>query len=438
VPYRYAQNVDPDPSDTVYPSTGMFGYFNPSNIIRKSDGYYYAMIMATPYQGQQEGGCLIRTRRLSDPTSWRAWDGRSFTINFINPYTSSQSPAEHVCVPVDFGHAQNLTSSLTYNTFFEEYLLVGLAQNRDPVTNEKYTAIDYSTSPDLIHWSPRQDIMRIVPPWYYQCGGDKPVSNPTVLDPLPDSRNFEVTGRTIYLYFTRQNYQNCVQTLDRDLVRIPIQFIPNGTAPAGYVRPKSTSVTSVSLVPAYTFCTTPNRQHGPPLAYGSCNPPKQSSNQLTVGTPDANGAPSAATASVKLRPIVGNLSTPADEADVSITATATDVRRKSDLQDFSGLVTVSSSLRLTDLQNGRWQDDAGTVSNTAFGFPLTCQATASTSVGSTCQATTSADAVVPGTVVEGKRAVWQLGQVRLWDNGPDGNPSTPDNQPFEVQGLFVP
>ena len=30
-------------------------------------------------------------------------------------------------------------------------------------------------------------------------------------------------------------------------------------------------------------------QHGPPLAFGSCNPPAQRSDHLTVGTPDANG-----------------------------------------------------------------------------------------------------------------------------------------------------
>ena len=44
-----------------------------------------------------------------------------------------------------------------------------------------------------------------------------------------------------------------------------------------------------ALVPAYEACTSPNRQHGPPLADASCAPPAQRSPVLTVGTPDANG-----------------------------------------------------------------------------------------------------------------------------------------------------
>ena len=40
-----------------------------------------------------------------------------------------------------------------------------------------------------------------------------------------------------------------------------------------YPRPKSATPFKVSLVPAYTQCTAPNRTHGPPLDSESCNPP---------------------------------------------------------------------------------------------------------------------------------------------------------------------
>ena len=62
---------------------------------------------------------------------------------------------------------------------------------------------------------------------------------------------------------------------------------------AGYPRPAGASPLRVSLVPAFAECTGPNRTHGPPLASPSCSPPAQSSGQLTVGTPDANGKPTA-------------------------------------------------------------------------------------------------------------------------------------------------
>ena len=66
------------------------------------------------------------------------------------------------------------------------------------------------------------------------------------------------------------------------------QLSPDYVA-AGYPRPKGATPFRVPLVPAYAQCTGGNRQHGPPLAFSSCNPPQQTSSQLTVGTPDANG-----------------------------------------------------------------------------------------------------------------------------------------------------
>jgi hypothetical protein len=67
-----------------------------------------------------------------------------------------------------------------------------------------------------------------------------------------------------------------------------------------------------------------------------------------------------------------------------------------------------------------------------------CAGTADTTVGATCAVTTTADSVLPGTVNEGKRAVWQLGQLEVFDGGADGLASTDDNTLFARQGVFVP
>ena len=50
------------------------------------------------------------------------------------------------------------------------------------------------------------------------------------------------------------------------------------------------------------------------------------------------------------------------------------------------------------------------------------------------------DAIVPGIVLnlEGKRAVWELDEVRFHDGGPDGDADTPDNSLFAVPGVLVP
>ena len=58
-------------------------------------------------------------------------------------------------------------------------------------------------------------------------------------------------------------------------------------------------------------------------------------------------------------------------------------------------------------------------------------------MGSTCAANTTADAVVPGSIAEGKRAIWELGQVGVRDGGID-DPRVDAYQTFMVQGLFVP
>ena len=71
LPYRYSAS-----------QTRNTGLFAPSNIIQKQpqpqqDDYYYLFVEATgdDSMNQQFGVCVLRTRTLDDPTSWRAWDG---------------------------------------------------------------------------------------------------------------------------------------------------------------------------------------------------------------------------------------------------------------------------------------------------------------------------------------------------------------------------
>ena len=45
----------------------------------------------------------------------------------------------------------------------------------------------------------------------------------------------------------------------------------------------------------------------------------------------------------------------------------------------------------------------------------------------------------PGALVEGRRAIWQLGALQVYDGGSDGDGDTPgDNTLFLKQGIFVP
>jgi hypothetical protein len=190
----------------------------------------------------------------------------------------------------------------------------------------------------------------------------------------------------------------------------------------GYVRPKGASPLRIALVPAYEPCTSPNRVHGPPLAFGSCAQPQQSSQDLTMGTPDANGQPAASVGHLRLATLAGDPSTPADEADVAVSLSITDVRESAGLADYTGEVTAALSVRLTD------RDGSATTQDFPFDVVAQCVATA-TAEGGRCSTDTTFDAILPGAVVEGSRAIWQLQAIEVLD----GSGGT-----FARQGVFVP
>jgi hypothetical protein len=208
----------------------------------------------------------------------------------------------------------------------------------------------------------------------------------------------------------------------------------------GYPRPKGATPARFSLVLAYEPCTTPNREHGPPLAFQSCSPPAKSSQYLTVGTADSNGQPVKFKSHVVLSTIVGNPATPADDADVALQAEIVDVRRSSDLQDYAGELLLNVPWQIVDRDTDALGGGSthGTTREVRITYPIVCTPTADTTVGSTCSLNTTIDAGGGSFVKEGRRTIWQLGQVQVFDGGPDGDVQTDDNTLFAVQGVFVP
>jgi hypothetical protein len=199
-----------------------------------------------------------------------------------------------------------------------------------------------------------------------------------------------------------------------------------------YVRPRGAAAARFSLVPAFRACTSPNGMHGPPLAHPSCSPPVQASGELTIGTSDTNGAATNSVASASFTVMNGSAATPADEADVRLQISVTDVRRRADLADYTGTLLARTTTRITDRAAGN-----ATVADVALPVVVPCVATPA-GIGATCAVNTTLDALNPGTVDEGARAVWELGAVALEDAGPDGDVITPDNTVLARPGLFVP
>jgi PKD domain-containing protein len=215
--------------------TGPYGVFTPSNIINKPDGFYYSIVRAKE-PGVRDVSCLIRTQTLNDPTSWRAWNGTDFTMQFVNPYTWTPSTGDpisnHVCVDIGGNLVTGVSESLTYNTYFGKYLLVGTYGNPVP-------GFYYSLSDDLLHWSYPKLLLGGETGQSFLCGDPDPIRDPSVLDPTSTTRadgtpslNFETTGQQAYVYYTvLHTYGGCNYSSDRDLLRVKVEFNKENASP---------------------------------------------------------------------------------------------------------------------------------------------------------------------------------------------------------------
>jgi Tol biopolymer transport system component len=216
----------------------------------------------------------------------------------------------------------------------------------------------------------------------------------------------------------------------------------------GFPRAKGATPLRVSLVPSFQSCVSPNRTHGAPLAFGSCNPPAPSSGNLTVGSPDVNGNPANFVGFLRMS-VEAGIPGPPDDSDVGLVTSLSDIRCKTilpscaggALSDYSGELAERLDLRITDKFNAMAPGggtDPATVGDLTFPVTIPCATTASTTTGSLCSISTTMNTIMPGTIKDTKREVAEVHQVQVDDGGPDGSASTPGNSLFAVQGVFVP
>jgi hypothetical protein len=191
--------------------------FAPSNIVRNPrDGYFYALVRLIG--GGASGNCIVRTKDLSDPASWRAWSGGNrFDMRFVDPYGPNPRPEEHLCRSFTFGIGVHIDpGTISYNSVARQWIFVGA----------KVGGFYYALSPDLMTWTKERRFYELTTTWEYQCGDPDPVLYPSLIDPSSTSRNFETSDGRAYVYYTVLHYPDCQQTLDRDLVRVPVTIRP--------------------------------------------------------------------------------------------------------------------------------------------------------------------------------------------------------------------
>ena len=321
-----------------------------------------------------------------------------------------------------FGGTTALVSPGTGNFFSQLGAITPDAGRIFFSTNERLVGADTDSLSDLYERAGNE--VTLISPAH--LGGN------TSFGPFAQANGASQDGSRIF-FTTGESYDPA----DTDSVSdVYVASTAGGPPAPGYPRPKSASPLQLSLVPAYQPCTSPNRTHGPPLAFGSCNPPARASGNLTVGTPDANGQAPASIGTVRFSTVVGVPATMADEADVNFTFSMTDVRVASTLADYTGELQSTATVRITDKRNGTGVD-SGTVQDLPFPATVPCTATTGTA-GATCAVTTTFDAVLPGAIAESRRSIWEFDQVRVMDGGSDGLAATTPNDLFATQGIFVP
>ena len=199
------------------PDTGPVGIMGGSNIVRNPhDKAYYAFV----YQEHpaRRGACLIRTKTLAQPGSWRAWNGKAFALKLADPYRATAAdPYGRLCAPL----TPALVESVSWNSALGRFVAIGSEQLVGGGAR-----IFYALSADLVHWGPLRTLLPVELTFTYRCGDADPVAYASLLDPTSPSRSFDVTGAHPYLYFTRFNYANCQMNFDRDLVRVPVELTP--------------------------------------------------------------------------------------------------------------------------------------------------------------------------------------------------------------------
>jgi len=172
----------------------------------------------------QPGGglCVMRTDRLDDPTSWRAWDGRGFNLRMTNPYLTGK-PA----LPCKYLDSELGVGYVVYSTYLARYMQVTRAAQW--IDGQLVCGIFYALSGDLIHWSKLQLIVAGILSEWGGCDSNPQspgvlelvaVGYPSMIDHDDTTVNFERAGRTGHLYYVRFNQG----AYDRDLVRVPLTF----------------------------------------------------------------------------------------------------------------------------------------------------------------------------------------------------------------------
>jgi len=189
------------------------GFFSPANIIYK-DGAWYSLFGVGPDGPQRRGACLFRSTNIADPASWRAFDGRDFTLAETSPYQAGRNPQPCATVGPFIGPVRSVVRQAGTGLF------IALMTRRNPARPDQDEVV-YTVSRDLIHWSDAQHLLEILMPDRKDCDTLYRYAYPSLVDPASPSANYDTVGNTARLYMVRMGTspKHCMRVeTDRSVV----------------------------------------------------------------------------------------------------------------------------------------------------------------------------------------------------------------------------
>lgn len=207
------------------------GFFNPSNIVSLGRAHYF-FASTTGWPGQNYGACLFRSETPADPQSWRAFDGRAFSIRYADPYARGFSQPKPCAVIAPFGVP---VGAVVRDRSTDVFLAVWQAKRDAGLF--PLSGFYIATSRDLLHWSDPRLLVAGDTLYDDACkSGGRLIAYPSVLDDNAQTRNFEDVGSAPWLYFASLRVDGCTVTSDRVLLRRRLVISSSGPQSSERVR----------------------------------------------------------------------------------------------------------------------------------------------------------------------------------------------------------
>jgi hypothetical protein len=221
------------------PNQGPEGYSADTNILKVGNWYYstvYAWAWPPRCGGAGKEPCLVpdatcpmRTANVLDPSSWRGWDGRDFTVIFADPYRGEVAhPLAHVCEPVPYLDYANGTSFHEASHLFVATLWNQGSGGFGP------QGVYFTTSADFIHWSKPQLAITLNQMLRREPEGNWSYMYFSLIDPNASDSSFATITDHPYLYYVRMdnNHGPYQRVLFRQ--RVKLDWLIRGAAAAAH------------------------------------------------------------------------------------------------------------------------------------------------------------------------------------------------------------